>query len=229
MNWKATVKKSVPASVLNNTLLTFPFLYGTKIVNFETNLPSHGVEDLLSQLKLVLHLEGDIIECGSSRCGATSLMAKLLKSKNVNKVIYACDSFEGFDRDELRKEQQEGLTNVTEEAFTSTSYDYVKAKLNKLNLSDTVNPIKGYFQNTLPTINNNFCFAFIDCDFRDSLVYCAETLWSHLGSQGRIVFDDYIDDGYKGARLGVDYFVDKYKDEIEEHGLLNHLYMVKKA
>ena len=192
-------------------------------------MPADGIEDLLSQLESVLPVEGNIIECGSSRCGTSIIMANRLLSRGIRKTVYACDSFEGFDRDELRREQASRLTTAHERAFTSTSYRYVQKKIAKLGVGDIMVPVGGFFKDTLPHLNSTFCFALIDCDLRDSLVYCAETLWPRLVSKGRILFDDYTDDNFKGARIGIDHFVDKYKGEIEEHGLLQRLYLVKKA
>jgi len=155
-------------------------------------------------------------------------MANYLRSKHVHKIIYALDSFEGFDRFELNREREAGLVKTSDKAFTSTSYKYVERKINKLGVEDIVIPIKGFFQDTLPHIKSNFCFALIDCDLRESIIYCAETIWPSLMNNGRIVFDDYICEEFQGARLGIESFVGAYKDEISEHGLLNRLYYVRK-
>ncbi len=230
MNWKQHIKQVIPPSILNSILLTFPFLYRTQLVCYESNLQaSGGLDDLLSQLKPVLYLEGNIAECGSSRCGTSIIMANYLRSHQVQKTIYALDSFEGFDRVELERDRKLGLTTASEDAFTSTSYNYVKTKIEKLGVADVVVPIEGFFRDTLPHIESNqLCFALIDCDLKDSIIYCAETIWPKLASRGRIVFDDYTAERYKGARLGIDFFVDTYADEISEHGLMNRLYYVCK-
>jgi hypothetical protein len=177
---------------------------------------------------MVLGLEGNIIECGSARCGASIIMAYHLRARGCTKSVYACDSFEGFDHAELRRERASGLTTASEKSFTSTSYRYVQTKLAKLGVNGVVLPVKGFFQTTLPCISSEFCCALVDCDFRDSVIYCAETIWPHLVSGGRILFDDYTSEDFRGARLGIDDFIEKYENEIEEHGLLNHLYLVKK-
>lgn len=229
MNWKAKIKQAIPPALLNNFLLTFPLLYETDLVYYETNLRrDHGIDELLSQLSLSLTLEGNIIECGSSRCGASIIMAKYMQAKQVHKTIYACDSFAGFDRVELEKEREAGFTEASDTAFTSTSYEYVQKKIKKLGVADRVIPIKGFFQETLPYLKSNFCFALIDCDLKDSIIYCAETIWPNLSSQGRIVFDDYLAEDYRAARSGIDFFWHKYENEILEHGLLNRLYYVCK-
>jgi len=72
-------------------------------------------------------------------------MAKYLNLRQVNsKRIYACDSFERFDRAELMKERKSGLTKTSDKAFTSTSYEYVKKKIKKLGFENTIIPIKGF-------------------------------------------------------------------------------------
>jgi O-methyltransferase len=230
MDWKATIKQLIPPFVLNRTLLTFPFLYRTEMVNFETNISAGGgIDDLLSQLDLVLEMDGNIIECGSSRCGTSIIMANYLRAKGKVKSVYACDSFEGFDKNELKRERAKGLTTAGEKSFTSTSYRYVSTKLERLGLYNTVIPIKGFFQDTLPHISSKFCIALVDCDLTDSIMYSAETIWPKLVRGGRILFDDYTDEDFKGARLGIDQFVLEHDDEIERHGLLKRLYLVKKA
>jgi len=188
-----------------------------------------GIDELLAQLSTVLDVEGDIIECGSSRCGASIIMANYLHARKINKKILACDSYEGFDPSELKREQKAGLTTATSNAFTSTSYSYVHKKIAAFRLQDTVIPIKGYFQDSLPKIYGPFCLALIDCDLRDSLIYSAETIWPNLSSGGRILFDDYLDRQSKGAQEGVDIFVEKHRAEISAYGLLNRLYYVCKA
>lgn len=227
---KARIKRIIPSFLLNQILLKIPAMYKTKMVNFESNLVANcGLKDLLSQLRLVIYVKGDVIECGSSRCGSSIIMANFLKDNLINKKIYALDSFKGFDPNELRKEKQSGLSDVSDNAFTSTSYEYVTNKIKILDLEDHIKLIKGYFQETLPKIENiTLCYALIDCDIKDSLIFCAETIWPKLSRNGRIVFDDYTYERFKGVKIGVDYFLEKHKEEILEHGLLNRLYYVVK-
>lgn len=225
---RALIKWAIPANVLNNVLLTFPFLYRTKMVNYETNMAAPGLDDLLSELDVVLDLPGNIIECGSSRCGGSIIMAEHCQARGVKKTIYACDSFQGFDLEELRREKEAGLTDTPETAFTSTSYDYVTRKLKRLHVDHIVRPVQGYFTTTLPKLDSNFCFALVDCDLADSMIFCAETIWPRLVSKGRLLFDDYLEEEYRGARFGIEKFLEKYKNEIEDHSLRQQLYVVKK-
>lgn len=226
---KAQIKHLIPPTVLNTVLLRFPFLYETKIVNFESNFQkTEDIQELLAQLATTLDCEGDIIECGSSRCGTSAIMARYLRDQHSAKKILSCDSFAGFDLAELQREQAIGLTTAGSSAFTSTSYSYVTKKMMALGLHDIVIPIKGYFQETLPTIPGPFCCALIDCDLQESLLYAAETLWPRISSHGLILFDDYLTPTFKGAKFGVDAFVEKHGSEIASHGLLTHFYFLRK-
>ena len=214
---RVIIKKLIPNSVLNSTLLTFPFLYRLPVVRYETNIGLPGLNTLIKELEKVVHLEGSIIECGASRCGTTAVMARFLKSQGINKHIYALDSFEGFPKDEVEQEKTEGLSSCQPDEFTSTSIEYVTKKMHRLGVGEYVTPVKGFFQDTLASLDHDWCFAFVDCDLRDSLLYCAELIWPRLVSGGCIIFDDYNNQVYRGARVGVDHFVSKYKAEIGEH------------
>jgi hypothetical protein len=220
----------LPQSILNGLLLKFPFVYRMKFVNYESGLrDSGGLEDLMERLKGVINVNGDIIECGSDRCGTSVIMAKFLKSKGVSKKIYALDVFgSGFDVNELEEERQLGLTQATNKTFTYNSFDYVKNKIKRLGLDQIIIPVKGLFKDTLPHINSTFCLCLIDCDLKKSMLYSAETVWPKLTKNGIMLFDDYGSSEYKGVKIAVDDFVNKYRTDISVHGLLNKLYQVRK-
>jgi Macrocin-O-methyltransferase (TylF) len=182
-------------------------------------------------LDTVLHLEGNIIECGSARCGTIIIIASYLRSRGIaTKKIYALDLFGGgFDITELEKERNLGLTQVSNKSMTYNSFEYVKKKIGKLGLSDTIIPIKGLFRDTLPGINSKFCLALIDCDLKESTAFCANRTWPNLSKDGVMLFDDYTSEEFKGVRPTVDDFVSEYIGEISEHRLLNRLYYVRKT
>ncbi len=74
--------------------------------------------------------------------------------------------------------------------------------------------------------SKRICFAFIDCDLRESITYCAEMIWPVLVPGGIIVFDDYLSQEYKGARLAIDNFISRHYEESSEHKLLQRLYYI---
>ena len=124
---KARIARIIPQSILNQVLLQFPFLYRTSFVNYESYLiEGGGIDDLMRELEMVSDLAGNIIECGSARCGTSILIAKFLHSNRIQKKIYSLDLFgNGFDTSELNEERRKGLTEVSDKAFTYNSYEYV--------------------------------------------------------------------------------------------------------
>lgn len=226
---RARIGKMIPQPVFNRILLQFPFLYNTKFINYESYLSDAGITDLVQQVSLTLGLPGNIIECGSARCGTSTIIAKILVSHGLKKKIFSLDSFgEGFDLSELKDEKEKGLTDASEKAFTYNSYDYVMKKIGKLGYDDVIMPIKGFFKNTLPGIDSNFCLSFIDCDLTKSIEYCAETIWPNIVPCGIMLFDDYGFDNFRGVRGLVDNFVARHYTEIKDHGLMRRLYFVRK-
>ena len=159
-------------------MLEFPMLYELSFVNYETNLSKGGLDDIRKFISDVAQYPGDIIECGSSRCGTSILIARYLKSLGIDKKIYALDSFQGFPREEFETEKSLGFTDAPSDAFTSTNFEYVLAKLRNLGCEDVVIPVKGFFEDTLPSITHGseYALAFIDCDLQESMTYCADTL-----------------------------------------------------
>jgi O-methyltransferase len=225
---RALIKRFVPRAVLDRTLLAVPQLYGTRLVNYETNLDSSRVEVLVNRLREASAVEGDVIECGSSRGGSAAIMARTLRELGRRKTIYACDSFAGFDRAELAAERNAGLTDAPEHAFSSTSLSYVNRKLAVLGLADAVKPVAGYFRDTLPGLDERFCLVFIDCDLRDSVAYCARELWPRVSPGGQILFDDYDANGWRGAAEGVREFLSQHAATIASSGVQSGMYWAVK-
>jgi hypothetical protein len=229
VKYGAFVRGHVPPSILDSILLTFPGLYKYGPINYETNFGKSDIDLILSQLSMVLGLEGNVIECGSARCGTSILMAKYLSKLGSTKIVYACDSFKGFNPEELRKERERKLTTASSEYFSSLTYRYVVSKISRLDLSDRIVPVQGFFENTLPHLHSSFCFALIDCDLSDSILYSAESIWSRLSIGGRILFDDYLSSEFSGARVGIDEFRQRHSDGISRSEVLSGLYMIEKG
>ncbi len=185
MNWRKAAKKIIPRNLREFVLLTIPSLYKLKLIDYETVLRvGGGIEDLLEQLGRVLKIEGDIVECGSARCGTSIIMANFLRQEKCSKVIYAHDSFSGFDFNELSIEKEKGLTEVEEATFKDIAYEYVKKKIKRLGFEHVIKPVKGYFKDTLPFLTSKLSFALIDCDLEKSISYCAESVWRKMNSGG---------------------------------------------
>ena len=218
--------------------LMCPVLF--RFVRYESSLDEIGLLDLYELADRVASHPGVIIECGSYRLGSAILLAKHLERQGRIRPIFALDSFAGFRRDELDRVRGAGLTEVSDDSFTLTSFEYVVAKLRKLKLADTIFPVEGFFEDTLPAVcDREVVLAFVDCDLEDSMMFCAETIWPRLSSGGIMAFDDYTSwstrwlsvtkaTGFLGVKPAVDAFVADNLENIANHGLMRRLYYVEK-
>lgn len=222
------LKRLVPRQTLDWALVAFPPLQRTRLVNYETLLDPDRVRILTAHLEQASLAEGDVIECGTARGGSAVIMARTLRAVGRPRTILACDSFGGFDLVELSGEREAGLTAAPDDAFTKTSLEYVTRKFETCGVSDLVRPVAGYFEDTLPGITGPLCFAFIDCDLRQSVAYCARQLWPQITPGGQMLFDDYHDDALRGAKLGVEDFLAEHGDAFAAQGEDGRMYWVQK-
>jgi len=158
-------------------------------------------------------------------------MANYLRSRNVRKTIYACDTFDGFSPEELERERRLGRTDASQNAFASPGqYEYVEEKLFRLGVDDQVVPVKGLFQDTFPRslgMWGKLSFVFVDCDLEESMLYCARTLWPLLVPGGVMAFDDYTSEQFKGPRIAIDKFVAEAPMGLGPHKLMRRLYFLR--
>ena len=198
--------------------------------DFETVLGEDGISDLLEALADVSGVPGDLVECGSWRGGSAMILGEALRRQTDARIVYACDSYEGFDLEELRSEREAGRTGEPDDAFASTSVKYVEAKIRARGLEGRVVPVKGYFAETLVTLDGPFAMALIDCDLPASILFAARTLWPRLSPGGLMLFDDYLNaERFSGARVAVDEFRVERRAEIDDERLQRRLYRVRRA
>lgn len=204
-----------------------------RLVNYEAVMDEAGFRDLFGLLDMTLEVQGDIVECGCDRCGTSVIMANYLRSRGARRTIYACDTFEGFLPEELRREKELGRTEVPGDTFTFPhQYEYVRKKLARLGMDGLVVPIRGSFQQTFPDFvmaRKPLSFVLVDCDLEESMLFCARTLWPLLSPGGVIAFDDYNVAKFKGARVAVDRFIAQAPSSLASHGLMSRLYFARKT
>ena len=200
------------------------------IRDYESVLDQAGADDLRDALLDIAEVPGDIVECGSWRGGSAMFMADVLRERGIRKRIHACDSYEGFDLDELQAERAAGWTAEEDDAFASTSLKYVAAKIRQRGLDEVVVPVKGYFEETLPSLQGPLSLVLVDCDLSRSALFAAGTLWGRVEPGGIVLFDDY-DNGqaFRGIRPAVDGFVAHHSQEVRTHGPMRRLYRVVKG
>lgn len=127
---------------------------------------------------------GDIAECGTWKGGCAANLS--LVCKIVGRQLYIFDSFQGLP---------EGKPNDREAQYYKTG-DYagtlaeVKENIRKYGNLNSCQFVQGWFNDTLPKVQNSFLLIFLDVDLEDSLHSCMLYLWPHLVQGGWIFTDE---------------------------------------
>lgn len=170
-----------------------------------------SIQTLLEDL-IARKVEGDIIETGVWRGGASIFMRAVLKAYDVtDKKIWLCDSFEGLPKPEPDKYPSDTGDEHYKYSFLAVSQETVESNFRKYDLlDDQVRFVKGYFEDTLAHLTvDKFCLLRLDGDMYSSTIVALDALYPKLVSGGFIVIDDF----------GLGPCADAVNDYRKEHGI----------
>lgn len=173
----------------------------------------------LNQLEEVRHLDGDIVECGVSIGHGALLFLLMSEYLGVERTYYGFDSFEGFPA----PGEKDGTTPITREHFWANPTDTVLRVLKDGRIPDDkinsrVRLVKGYFEDTLPRYGGNIALLHLDCDLYESYKVALNTLYEKVVPGGIVMFDEYDDSRWAGARVAIDeFFADKVEKPVAHH------------
>jgi hypothetical protein len=186
------------------------------VIPFTRPIPggNANIKIILTLAGSVLHLEGDLAECGVYRGGTIIPLGLYLEQHNVKKAIFGFDSFEGFgDNVSLI----EDTSSETRRLFTDTSYEMVTAKISDLNLSNRITIIKGFFSESTAIVKDRrFCFVHLDCDLYESYKFCLNFFYNRMIPGGIILFDEYNDPPWPGCNRAIDEFLIDKPEKVME-------------
>jgi len=153
------------------------------------------------------NIEGDLIETGVWKGGATIFMQGLVKYHKQNRKVYVADSFEGLPKADTVKypaDFKRGTQYHEVEELKISLHD-VKSNFKKYNLlDDNVVFIKGYFEHSLKNNDiDKLCILRLDGDMYSSTIQVLEYLYHKVSKGGYIIIDDY---GLGGCRKAVNDF-----------------------
>lgn len=153
----------------------------------------NNIEDCVKDV-LKNNIEGDLIETGVWRGGATIYMRALLKAfDNSEKIVWVADSFEGLPKpDEINYKEDKGDIHHTFQGLV-ISMDEVKNNFKKYGLLDEqVRFLKGWFKDTLPTAPiDKLSLLRLDGDMYESTMDGLVNLYPKLSVGGYIIIDDW--------------------------------------
>lgn len=182
-------------SFQNNDEMDFNNLIERIIGDNLTFLFKHKFETILRNRKNIEKLEGDIVECGVWKGGASIFMGHLFPKKK----LWACDSFEGFQslNESLYKYNSE-KEDTWNESFMkdvmTLPLDEVKNNFKRYGLEgNNIEFLKGYVKDTLhPDVCQirDIALLRVDVDAYSATREVLEYLYPKVVKGGYIIFDD---------------------------------------
>lgn len=146
-------------------------------------------------------IEGDLIETGVWRGGATIFMKALVNLYQEKRKVYVADSFEGLPKPDPRYPVDKGDKHHT---FHQLAVDLptVRNNFRKYGLLDRdVIFVKGFFEDTIPHLDiDKLSILRLDGDMFSSTIHVLEPLYDKLSVGGYVIIDDY---NLKGAKSAV--------------------------
>jgi hypothetical protein len=129
---------------------------------------------------------GDVVECGTWKGGSAVNLSLVCRITGRKLRIY--DSFEGLPAGDPKDREAA--------AYQAGDYcgtlDEVKSNLSRYGAIDSCEFVKGWFKDTLPSLDRPVLLAFLDVDLEASLETCVRYIWPHLTSRGYIFIDECV-------------------------------------
>lgn len=156
------------------------------------------VEDVIRN-----RVEGDFIETGVWRGGATIFMRAILKAYGItDRTVWVADSFEGLPaltkKDTTYKDDSSvDVASLNDggpmQLALAVSLDQVKQNFTKFDLLDNqVRFLKGWFRDTLPAAPiKRLSILRVDGDLYQSTMDALNALYSKVSRGGYVIVDDY--------------------------------------
>ncbi|MBC7473061.1 MAG: tetratricopeptide repeat protein [Candidatus Sericytochromatia bacterium] len=140
------------------------------------------------------NIDGDLVETGVWRGGATILMRAILKAYNIkDKLVWVADSFEGLPQPNPNLYPADKNLNFNDPNFINVSIEEVKSNFRKYGLlDDQVKFLKGWFKDTLPDAQiEKISVLRLDGDMYESTMDAMKYLYPKLSIGGYVIVDDW--------------------------------------
>jgi hypothetical protein len=179
--------------------------------------PLHGVtmvglarlDDLQSCVESVVRdgVDGDLIEAGSWRGGASILIRAALDSLGADdRTLWVADSFQGFPlTDAAHVPRLGGEDDMHGLEFLSVPVEEVRGHFARLGVEQGVRFVPGFFDQTMPGLRGGrWSLVRLDGDTYEATWVTLEALYPGLSRGGHLIVDDY--GAFEACRQAVDDF-----------------------
>ncbi len=155
-------------------------------------------------LKLCIHLQGDLVECGTYKGASAYLMC--IKTINSDKSVHLFDSFEGLSEPDIKdgKYWSKGSLKSAEEDVR-----------NLLSEFNNYHIYKGWIPERFNNVSSRkFCFLHIDVDLYQPTLESLKFFYDRMVKGSVILLDDYGFNTCPGAKSAADSFFSDKPEEI---------------
>jgi O-methyltransferase len=196
------VRKMPYASELRETGGDWP-MFGYSMVGHRR------LDNIESCLRSVVedNVEGDFVECGVWRGGASMYAKAVLNSlRATDRSVWLADSFQGMP---ARKEADNDDFDISFYSYLAVSVDEVRGNFERFGLLDeNVKFIKGWFSDTLRAAPiRKIAVLRVDGDYYASTMDVLDGLFDRVSNAGYVIIDDY--GGWESCRRAVTDFCAK--------------------
>jgi O-methyltransferase len=167
------------------------------------------LDDLQARIEELIAdgVDGDLIEAGAWRGGASILMRATLDSLGDERRLWVADSFQGFPRPEPGSADEVLETDLGANDYFAPGVDAVKGYFERFGVADRVEFVPGFFEQTMAGLaGRSWGLIRLDADGYGATRLALDTLYPGLARGGYVVIDDYFTPGLDVCRDAVDGF-----------------------
>jgi O-methyltransferase len=147
-------------------------------------------------------VDGDLIEAGAWRGGASILMRATLDAAGDERTVWVADSFAGFPEADA---PDDGSLDLRDFDFLAAPLEAVRASFARLGYEERVRFVAGFFEQTLPPLaDHRWAIVRLDADTYEATRLALRCLYPGLSVGGHLILDDY--GSFEGCRRAVDEF-----------------------
>ena len=184
-------------------------------------------------LEWVRGIDGDIVECGVSIGHGILGFMLLSELMDRERHVYGFDSFAGFPEPSVQDTKADGSFHVDKGEYATplemVTKVLVDARVSEALIERNLHLVRGFFEDSLPSYDGSIALLHLDCDLYDSYKTCLAGLYDKVAPGGLILFDEYGDRNFPGAKQAVDEFFAGKSETVSEYCQLQYqkFYVVK--
>jgi O-methyltransferase len=137
-------------------------------------------------------VEGDVIEAGAWRGGASILARATLDSLGDDRTVWVADSFRGLPEPNTAAFPTDQDLDLSQVDFLAVPAEEVRGHFARFGLDEGVELVEGFFVDTLPRLRGRrWSVVRLDGDTYEATWVGLESLYPGLAAGGYLIIDDY--------------------------------------